>query len=408
MRDAVFEFKKGIKRDSSSFLVYKDEKQWDTWQRSTLALARAQDVHEVLDASYVPVSSEDKQLFAMKQEFMYAVFERTLQTDMGKTFVRRHEADFDAQTIYVSLVEYSIQSTKASLDTSKILAYITSARLGDGGWTGKLETFILQWQDKLRLYDKLVQDTERFPASIKRVMLENAVHPIAELRAVKNQADQLKTTSGTALTYEEYCRLVLSAAASYDNELLPRGRQAGAPPSTRRSVYTHEVDGHEEPDAAYDIDTDIDVIRAPMSLISSVPPAHGCLFPAGKAYLRTRSRFGILFRIRIRLSFLVLAPLLHCVGFVCMTLLTMPPRLTMLPILWMLPRWILARVPMAILLLTFPCRSIRVRPSVPGRSLWDPTYLPRTFAKSCLQLNAMSRVHLRLRTLPSMVRLIDW
>jgi hypothetical protein len=60
--------------------------------------------------------------------------------------------------------------------------------------------FILRLQDKLRQYDKLVKDTEHFMASIKRVMLENAVHPIAELRVIKNQADQLKTTSCTALT----------------------------------------------------------------------------------------------------------------------------------------------------------------------------------------------------------------
>lgn len=37
--------------------------------------------------------------------------------------------------------------------------------------------------------------------------------------AVKNQANQLMTTSGTDLTYEEYSHLVLSAAVSYDNEL---------------------------------------------------------------------------------------------------------------------------------------------------------------------------------------------
>jgi hypothetical protein len=53
-------------------------------------------------------------------------------------------------------------------------------------------------------------------------MLKNAIHPIAELRAIKNQADQLKTTSGTALTYEEYFQLVVAAAAaSYNTELLP-------------------------------------------------------------------------------------------------------------------------------------------------------------------------------------------
>jgi hypothetical protein len=50
--------------------------------------------------SYLPVSSEDKQLFAMKQEFMNAVFEWTLQTDMDKAFVRCHESDFDAASDY--------------------------------------------------------------------------------------------------------------------------------------------------------------------------------------------------------------------------------------------------------------------------------------------------------------------
>ena len=33
IRDPIADFKKGIKRDSSSFSVYKDEKQWDTWHK---------------------------------------------------------------------------------------------------------------------------------------------------------------------------------------------------------------------------------------------------------------------------------------------------------------------------------------------------------------------------------------
>jgi hypothetical protein len=215
-RDAVFDFKKGIKHDSGSFLMYKDEKQWDTWQCSTMAQARAQDVHEILDTSYLPTSSEDQQLFAMKQEFMYSVFKRTLQTDMGKALFCRHKSDFDAQTLYQSLLEYSIKSTKASLDTSKLLAYIT----------------------------------------------------ITKLRAVHNQADQLKTTSGTALTYEEYSRLLLSAAASYDNELLPHARQNTTP--SHCSVYMQDLINPRDSvlnttDEVYDIDTDIDIIQAHVS-----------------------------------------------------------------------------------------------------------------------------------------------
>jgi hypothetical protein len=117
-RDPNAEFKKGIRHDALSFLVYKDEKLWDTWQQSTLAQVRAQDVAEVLDATYVSTLPKDIALFAKKQEFMYAVFEHTLQTDQGKAFVHQHEQDFDAQKIYSSLQDYSVKSTKASLDTS--------------------------------------------------------------------------------------------------------------------------------------------------------------------------------------------------------------------------------------------------------------------------------------------------
>jgi hypothetical protein len=70
IRDPIADFKKGIKRDSSSFSVYKDKKQWDTWQHSTLAQARAQDVAEILDRKYVPNSSEERDLFIEKQKFM--------------------------------------------------------------------------------------------------------------------------------------------------------------------------------------------------------------------------------------------------------------------------------------------------------------------------------------------------
>jgi hypothetical protein len=42
----------------------------------------------------------------------------------------------------------------------------------------------------------MVKKTDHFPDSVKRIMLENAVAPIDMFRAVKNQADQFKITTG--------------------------------------------------------------------------------------------------------------------------------------------------------------------------------------------------------------------
>jgi hypothetical protein len=155
---------------------------------------------------------------------MYAVFECTLQTDQGKAYVHQHERDFDAQQVYASLHTYSVTSTKATLDTSNLLSYITAAKLADGNWKGTAHSFILQWQDKVRLYEKQVPTDEHFSGRMKRIMLENAVQPLEELRAIKIQADQHKTQSGVDLTYDQYVNLLTSAASNYDTQFQPKER----------------------------------------------------------------------------------------------------------------------------------------------------------------------------------------
>ncbi len=101
-KDLLSEFKKGIKRDASLFVVLKDLKQWDSWHCSTVAQAHAQDVYDVLDPLYKPLPAE-KNLFEAKQRYMYAVFERVLQTDKGKALVRSNEATSNAQKIFMEL-----------------------------------------------------------------------------------------------------------------------------------------------------------------------------------------------------------------------------------------------------------------------------------------------------------------
>ena len=73
-------------------------------------------------------------------------------------------------------------------------------------------------------------------------MLENAVHPIPELRLIKTQAKQLETSTGKAISFDGYFDLLASAAQQYDTQLALT--PAHAP---RRRIYAAE---HFEP--AYD------------------------------------------------------------------------------------------------------------------------------------------------------------
>jgi hypothetical protein len=207
----------GIKRDATLFPTLKDDKYHDIWHPSFKTQATAQAVSEVLDDSYVPIAPDDIALFQEKQKNLYAVLESNVLTNRGKTLIRDHEHDFDAQKVYQKLKAYHLRSTKAKMESSVILSYITSSRLGEGTWNGTTKSIIINWQNQVWLYKKHVLPSDHFSEGQKRIMLQNAVNGIMELRQFKNTADQMGTTSGILLTYDEYTTLLLSAASACDD-----------------------------------------------------------------------------------------------------------------------------------------------------------------------------------------------
>ena len=250
-------FKRGIKRDPSLFPTLKDERYNDVWHRSFLTQARAQDVAEVLNPSYSPTSAEDMELFDEKKMYVYSVLESKVLTDQGKNIVRQHEIDYDAQAVYKKLLTHHLVSTKAAMTSSDILSYITSAHLGNGEWRGTAESFIINWQNQVRLYERQVVARDRFSDTQKRIMLENAVNPIKELRNVKITADLERAKNGTVITFEQYLTLLTSAATAYD-------AQFSAKSDKKRLVYAHELLDYEgtDDDMTYDIDAPVSLIQA--------------------------------------------------------------------------------------------------------------------------------------------------
>jgi hypothetical protein len=143
----VLAFKRGIKRDQSLFPVYKEEKDWDDWQRRTRAQATAQGVENVLDPTYVPVLPQDVELFKEQNKYMMAVFNTCVQTDFGKTLIRKFEDTHDAQLLFVELERHAKTSTSAILTATELLSYITTATLGKNTWNGTTTSFVLHWEE---------------------------------------------------------------------------------------------------------------------------------------------------------------------------------------------------------------------------------------------------------------------
>ena len=114
-------FKKGIKREIAAYHSLKDERYFDGFKRSLFIVAKTHECNEVLDPTYTPGSEpEEQELFEAKQAFMFSVFNANLQTDMGKTIVRRHLVNTDAQSVWKELSKHMRTSSKGASEKRSV------------------------------------------------------------------------------------------------------------------------------------------------------------------------------------------------------------------------------------------------------------------------------------------------
>ena len=84
----------------SHYTILKDEKYFKAFKRNPLVSITTHGCEEVLDGTYRPENiRDDHEHLKQKTYFMYSVFKKVLQSDMGKTIVRKHALTLDAQSV---------------------------------------------------------------------------------------------------------------------------------------------------------------------------------------------------------------------------------------------------------------------------------------------------------------------
>ena len=248
-------FKKCIKREALAYSVLKDKHFFDKFHRDLLITAKSHDVSEILD------SPEEWELFEAKQVFMYKVINETLQTDMGRTMVRKYLRTTDAQAVWKEYSDYMTTSSKGASEKRKLTYCVTNTVL-DNQFTGTTQQFVLHLNEQFRRLDELTDLSERIPDSIKMALLQNAVKDIPQLSIVETMDEYTSTTSGdgsfTHLNYLSYYNLIIYACVRYD-------ATNTSTPSKRRNLYADSgtqgftvIEEPHETQFSQDIDTPSD------------------------------------------------------------------------------------------------------------------------------------------------------
>ena len=231
-------FKKGIKREIAAYPSLKDERHIDGFKRSLFVVAKTHECSEVLDPNYTPGSEPEKRAFEAKQTFMFSVFNANLQTDMGKTIFRRHLAHTNAQAVWKELSEHMRTSSKGASEKRRLTQYVTNTVL-DNNFKGTTEQFVLHFNEQFRQLEKISEDDERLPPTVKLTLLQTAVRSINDLRIVETLDEFQSTTHGhgssTSLSYDTYYDLLLNACVRYD-----KTKKANI--GKRRNVYATNID----------------------------------------------------------------------------------------------------------------------------------------------------------------------
>ena len=232
-------FKRGIKREIAAYPSLKDERYLDGFKRSLFIDAKSHEYNEVLHPNYTPGSEpEEQELFYAKQTVMFSVFNASLQTDMGKSIVRRHIANTDAQAVWRELSEHMRTSSKGASEKRRLTQYVTNTVL-DGNFKGTTEQFVLHFKEQFRQLDEISEDSEKLPPTVKLTLLRTAVRSINDLRNVETLDEFQSTTYGhgstISLSYETYYDLPINACVRYD-----KTKKANI--GKRRNIYNTNID----------------------------------------------------------------------------------------------------------------------------------------------------------------------
>ena len=167
---ALNNFKKGTKRDASVYPIFKNDKYYDTFQRSFLANLKAQGLYDVADPDHDLEYGDiyEKEIFKGKQSFVYSVLVTSLQTEKGRELVKEFERD--ARSIILKLHHYHTKSNVAQHDIITLTTDITNLTLNDS-WKGTVSQFLSHFKEKLRLLDSLVPVSDQLPETTRITFL---------------------------------------------------------------------------------------------------------------------------------------------------------------------------------------------------------------------------------------------
>ena len=237
---ALETYHKGVKREVGEYKPLKEDKYWLNFRRHLLLTALIQGVGRIFDLNYdsTTLQGEDVTLYKEQNTFCYKVLCSIVQTSTGRTYVRKHAADHDANAVFREMTAYYTLTRVADTAITTLKSTIYDFKL-DSNWNGGAVAFINKWKTMVMDLDE-IQEKPTDPDEKKRWII-SALKPNPEMTqsldtfdTIARQVSPLLQAAGTLhtqgkgmdeVTFGELMAHIETAAITYDESHKSSRRQ---------------------------------------------------------------------------------------------------------------------------------------------------------------------------------------
>ena len=257
---------RGVKKDPKVFRTLSKDFKYAEWREHLESQLPAQGLQELIDPNYSPSDDVEKELFKLKQQWLYAALINVIEEDKGKEILRRHHKDHDARKALEEIHDYFTKDTNKNIRTDELRAFLSTAKFGPG-YRGTAQHFLAYWKEKARQYNLICEPDERYKDGTLVSMLKTAVSLVEELHTVETNQDMIVALGVTGnhtgtgrLSYPQYCSLLTQAAIRYDRSRLQKSKRQALYHDLYADFAVHEDEEISDPE--FDLETPLDVVMA--------------------------------------------------------------------------------------------------------------------------------------------------
>ena len=153
---ALDSYHKGVKRDVTEFKPIKEDKYWLNFRRQLLLTALTQGVGRIFDLTFDPrtLKGDDQLLYNEQNTYCYKVLCLIIQTSTGRTYIRKHADDHNANAVFREMTAYHTLTRVADTAVTTLKTTIFELRF-DKNWNGGAVAFLNKWKTLIMDLDEI-------------------------------------------------------------------------------------------------------------------------------------------------------------------------------------------------------------------------------------------------------------